>query len=52
MFGLTQEWAIEEDIVVFDEPTRSTSVGDVVIAPNGEIKRCEPYDWSVIGWLG
>jgi hypothetical protein len=52
VFGLTQEWDVGETITVFEEPTRSTSVGDVVITPDGEITRCEPYDWSVLGWLG
>jgi hypothetical protein len=52
VFQVTQDWDPEEECFVFEQPQRSTSVGDVVIAPNGEIVRCERYDWSVIGWLG
>jgi hypothetical protein len=41
----------EKDIVFFEEPTRATTLGAVVITPNGGIYRCEPEGWRFFAWL-
>jgi hypothetical protein len=51
VFAVTQEWWAEDDVFFLEEPRRATSVGDVVVAPDGAIYRCERFDWSLIGWV-
>jgi hypothetical protein len=49
---MTQDWWPEKDnILCWVETFRSTSVGDVVITPKGEICRCEPTEWLLIDWV-
>lgn len=49
VFGVTQNSSFDDDVFYLVTQVRSTSVGDVVITPNGEIFRCERFDWSLIG---
>ena len=43
-------WFDNESVTVIGEPNhRSTSVGDVVITPDGTIVLCKPIGWERIG---
>ena len=52
VFSMTQDWWPEKDnVVCYVNSFRSTSVGDVVTCPQGEVKRCESDGWSLIDWV-
>ena len=44
-------WFDNEGVIVH-EKARSTSMGDVVVLPNGEAHLCEMLGWSLIGQWG
>lgn len=53
VFGLTQNkdasWAENKDVVWSkSDRLRSTSVGDVIVMPNGKRMYCEPVGWKII----
>jgi len=45
---IDHEWWDNDGVERIGPPTRSTSVGDVVVL-DGVAHRCEPCGWSVIG---
>ena len=45
---IRSDWAQNEGVRPLTEGRRSTSVGDVVIAPDGVAYRCDPVGWSRI----
>ena len=52
VFEMTQDsWSDNDNVFCRVKTHRSTSVGDVVITPKGEIRRCESDGWSLIDWV-
>jgi len=55
VFGLTNDlghgWTLNPGVRGLVPRQRSTSVGDVVVGPDGRIWRCEPIGWSEIQLL-
>jgi hypothetical protein len=49
---MTQDvWSDNDNVFCLVDGYRSTSVGDVVITPKGEIRRYESGGWSLLAWV-